>query len=597
MTTAASLFPAGPGSAITTGETKAPAAAGPVPFSQLMHRAVASLPSHPGAQPKPEHSARLPKRAQAEGQNACARKSDAEEVSSDQTGNPIEDKLNRPSTARPLRGPSHAKAKPMEGYRQDAAEPAAAQNEPVTPTGEEDPGAGEGNLDANADGDAQNSENAPPALGLLSECGVAQCLMAQLPPVPPIALSMLQNGGENTVVNSQLAPTQEEGMSENTNRTDPNILAPSPVDQAALAARAALVFGGKNGLENKGLDAQAMSTEVTADVGVALADAEEVGQSDDLAAAEEVKTGKATRGEQGHAGKADLGKVLQGDDSQSGGVDLPSEAFALAKDTEGAELKVQPDFGRKGGDEQGQATPSEKQAPGGHQRIGTGNALVPASMELQEKMKQSSESAGQSLPSGAGEVHAEAELAKRAPAAEKGLDESVVWAMSGQGAEHSRAVTSTASLADASGVRPTEKLDSTRFAIGEMVVHLKQTDVQSLSAVVRPDNQTELLLHVKNQAGQIEVQAQFQRGDASALQANWAQLQEQLSKQGIKLAPLDTASNGSLGTGGQQGQPNFSERQSNQSERSWTATAQETTPTKPAKAKIATSTSRWEIWA
>ena len=64
----------------------------------------------------------------------------------------------------------------------------------------------------------------------------------------------------------------------------------------------------------------------------------------------------------------------------------------------------------------------------------------------------------------------------------------------------------------------------------------------SMAVVLRPDGQTELLVHLTQRDGRIEASVRCERGDFQQLGALWGQLQEALAGQKIQLAPLQEAS-------------------------------------------------------
>ena len=82
-------------------------------------------------------------------------------------------------------------------------------------------------------------------------------------------------------------------------------------------------------------------------------------------------------------------------------------------------------------------------------------------------------------------------------------------------------------------------------------------DASSLSLVLTPDGNTQLALHVEVQQGRFEVRAVLERGDFAALGAEWAQLQNRLAEQGVRLAPLVSGA----GAGNAfAGEPSFSQQ-------------------------------------
>ncbi|MFO1497088.1 MAG: hypothetical protein U1G07_01600 [Verrucomicrobiota bacterium] len=79
----------------------------------------------------------------------------------------------------------------------------------------------------------------------------------------------------------------------------------------------------------------------------------------------------------------------------------------------------------------------------------------------------------------------------------------------------------------------------------ETEVKLVSAKAERLSVVLKPDNQTEILLQLRWHDGQVEAHARCERGNFDALNAEWGQLQQALSSSGVRLAPLAA----SLGTG------------------------------------------------
>lgn len=60
----------------------------------------------------------------------------------------------------------------------------------------------------------------------------------------------------------------------------------------------------------------------------------------------------------------------------------------------------------------------------------------------------------------------------------------------------------------------------------------------SMAVVLRPDENTELFVHLTHRNGQVEATVRCERGDTAQLGALWSQLQETLSQQKVRLAPL-----------------------------------------------------------
>jgi hypothetical protein len=70
------------------------------------------------------------------------------------------------------------------------------------------------------------------------------------------------------------------------------------------------------------------------------------------------------------------------------------------------------------------------------------------------------------------------------------------------------------------------------------VAQFKRYNAESMAVVLKPDAHTEIFLHLVTRNGQIEIQARFERGDFTSLSGQWAQLQQTLSQQGVRLGNL-----------------------------------------------------------
>jgi hypothetical protein len=89
---------------------------------------------------------------------------------------------------------------------------------------------------------------------------------------------------------------------------------------------------------------------------------------------------------------------------------------------------------------------------------------------------------------------------------------------------------------------------------------MRQVKPASLTAVLRPDAQTEVHLQLRFDRNGIEAICRCERGDLQSLKSSWAELQQRLANHGVRLLPIEPARgsySGSLGgsapeTGGQQ---------------------------------------------
>lgn len=76
------------------------------------------------------------------------------------------------------------------------------------------------------------------------------------------------------------------------------------------------------------------------------------------------------------------------------------------------------------------------------------------------------------------------------------------------------------------------------------VVRLRRTGSGEFEVAIRPDSTTEICLRISMKDGSPEVHAELRRGDAAGFQAHWHDLQQRLSDQGIRVAPLGSESAG-----------------------------------------------------
>jgi hypothetical protein len=110
---------------------------------------------------------------------------------------------------------------------------------------------------------------------------------------------------------------------------------------------------------------------------------------------------------------------------------------------------------------------------------------------------------------------------------------SVVSFSSSHGLEPARAALVTGSVPPP--VPAATPLDT---EIHSRVLEFRRSNADSMAVVLRPDANTEIHLSLRLIGGQVDVSAHWTRGDASLLQAQWSQMQESLSGQGIRLAAI-----------------------------------------------------------
>jgi hypothetical protein len=92
---------------------------------------------------------------------------------------------------------------------------------------------------------------------------------------------------------------------------------------------------------------------------------------------------------------------------------------------------------------------------------------------------------------------------------------------------------STAARTDTTGV-----VERIAGLVRREVALVRQHSSDSMAVVLRPDAETELLVHFTRRDGQVEAFIRCERGNAQQLGALWPQLQESLAQQRVRLAPL-----------------------------------------------------------
>ncbi len=142
----------------------------------------------------------------------------------------------------------------------------------------------------------------------------------------------------------------------------------------------------------------------------------------------------------------------------------------------------------------------------------------------------------------------------------------------------------------------------------------RQHGAESMAVVLRPDANTELLVHLTRHNGQIEASVRCERGDFQQLNALWSQLQESLGQQKVRLGPLEEATpdtshfrqpGGGLSQQGQGREESARQsRADDQSMEEWPAPAspQQTSAHVRSRSgdsgrRLSTSRPGWETWA
>jgi hypothetical protein len=81
-------------------------------------------------------------------------------------------------------------------------------------------------------------------------------------------------------------------------------------------------------------------------------------------------------------------------------------------------------------------------------------------------------------------------------------------------------------------------LERTRELVTVSAARLSDSGNSSMQVVIKPDAGTQLSLELRQQGGNVEVQAVLQQGDFNHLNQQWPDLQQRLEERGIRLAPL-----------------------------------------------------------
>lgn len=103
---------------------------------------------------------------------------------------------------------------------------------------------------------------------------------------------------------------------------------------------------------------------------------------------------------------------------------------------------------------------------------------------------------------------------------------------------------------------PSGAVEAVHRAIENATMGLERMGAASVSMVLKPDADTQLAVHLKWQQGHFEALAVLERGDFSALGAEWSRLQHRLAEQGVRLAPLvSSMEQSALSSGGHSPSP------------------------------------------
>jgi hypothetical protein len=104
---------------------------------------------------------------------------------------------------------------------------------------------------------------------------------------------------------------------------------------------------------------------------------------------------------------------------------------------------------------------------------------------------------------------------------------------SGKAVQNAREIEGSRSSPAANG-----QLSRIEMLITREAVNLRQKGAESLGVSLKVDASTELFLQLTNRDGQLQASLRCERGDFSALESQWTQLQQSLARQNVQLMPL-----------------------------------------------------------
>ena len=240
----------------------------------------------------------------------------------------------------------------------------------------------------------------------------------------------------------------------------------------------------------------------------------------------------------------------------------------------------------------------------GEGTAGTSSAEMEDAMLAETLMNKTSESGGQELPS-ASEFSVEAQLsesgANRESQGKSEVSEQAMatvtpgWTLDDRTDREVRVDSSVP--ADPGHAERVERLVGLAEAA---VVRFRRMEGGEYEVSIRPDDATEIRLSVSLDNGAPEVRAELRRGDAAAFAAQWPDLQERLSQQGIRLMPnVATVGNPASSGGGPHEGPGRQNRQESvsntfETRRAAPVTRDQTLHSMPSRISGGRG---WETWA
>ncbi len=232
---------------------------------------------------------------------------------------------------------------------------------------------------------------------------------------------------------------------------------------------------------------------------------------------------------------------------------------------------------------------------------GTSGAKYVSPPKAAENMNEFTGSSQQNLP-GTATLDAPVSPAKSFRAASTGsaLKAEAVGAASldfSAPAHRAEAVTAPAPVAPIS----TRSLDRAEDLMALHGLRLRDSGLDSMRVVIKPDPNLHLALNVQMRDSVVEITAQLQRGDHEAMSRHWPELQAQLEQRGIRLAPLAQSESNNQSSSNSNSFSQHSSRQQQSEERQTRSGAfaefaleSVLVPKRAAKATIPRG---WESWA
>jgi hypothetical protein len=156
-------------------------------------------------------------------------------------------------------------------------------------------------------------------------------------------------------------------------------------------------------------------------------------------------------------------------------------------------------------------------------------------------------------------------------------------------------ISEAAPVSVSTSVSPAERLEQ---MISQEVVTIRQTGAQTLGVSLRVDDNTQIFLQLTTQNGQIQASLRVEKGNFSALDSQWSQLQASLARQNVQLMPASSTSQFNFQQSSQQQQ-----RHLPQQREEWQQANLEVQPVKSRQQKNSNNPNTrrpqtdWESWA